>query len=273
VKWAAPPLVAMASSGCWLALGLDDNEYGRSGTITVDASTPFAIDATEVTMKAYMDWVASGPDVAAQEPRCSPWNDSFVPGVASAGIASGCTGTTPPETEAALHPGYPARCVDWCDAMTYCNAHGARLCGAVGGGPLTGDGSTVADLFSSAATSEWFAACTGPEGRAFPYGASADADACRDSLDALVEDVADVGTPTCEGGVAGLFDMSGNVDEWTDVCYPDPMSDEAHQVCFRGGGSYESDAAELLDCADDGTGPNLRANQSNTTGFRCCANP
>ncbi len=80
-------MLALSSSGCWLALGLDDNEYaGPAGAVvTVDAPTPFTIDATEVTMKAYMDWVATGPDVGDQEERCS-WNDSFAPGVASAGI-------------------------------------------------------------------------------------------------------------------------------------------------------------------------------------------
>jgi formylglycine-generating enzyme required for sulfatase activity len=270
---AATLAVALSTNGCWLVLGLEDNEYTRAGApapgerVLVDDA--FYIDATEVTMRAYVDWVLEGPSVEGQDARCS-WNDSYEPGVPS-GTPIACPGPPPSGsidyvTEASLHPNQPARCVDWCDAIAYCTAHGGHLCGLIGGGPISGIGSEVGTAFVDASISAWFAACTGNSARAFPYGDTYEPGRCRD---VAAGGLADVGTESCEGGAPGVFDMSGNIQEWLDVCSQSAPEDLS---CFRGGGSYLLDDPNMLDCADpSGLGSNGPAYQNESTGFRCCA--
>ena len=108
---------------------------------------------------------------------------------------------------------------------------------------------------------EWLAACAGPAGRAYPYGETYDASACRG------DNVGDVpvasGTMTrCEGGLPGLFDMSGNVREWSG-------STDGAYVTARGGGY--GDRPEDLDCA--ATVSFAAAVSSAAVGFRCCSAP
>jgi formylglycine-generating enzyme required for sulfatase activity len=272
-SWLAFAALVPATSGCWLMLGLDDNEYTRESTappgIRVSGPSPFYIDATETTIRAYVDWLHTNPSLDGQDARCV-WNDAYEPGTASAGAASGCLATAY-EAEASTNPNRPARCIDWCDALAFCSAKGKRLCGRVGGGSLAGD--DVPEGFNDAAVSQWFAACTGPDQTAFPYGQVAEPGVCRDALSGYTEP-GDVGTPSCEGGFPGLFDMSGNVQEWVDVCFdggPEPVSD---QGCFRAGGSYDRGATDPteIDCGDaNGEASAPRKEQNETVGFRCCS--
>ena len=269
--------LAFGTSGCWLMLGLDDNEYNRGAApggdgVLVQGEQPFYIDATEVTMRAYVDWVLTEPSTDGQDGRCT-WNDTFAPGVLSAGAEPGCTdggeGTIDYELEANLHPSFPARCVDWCDAYAYCAAHDKHLYGRIGGGGI--QNTDVAGDFVDVAVSEWFAACSGLGATAFAYGDAIEAGRCRDSQSHTEFGPTEVGTETCEGGVPGVFDMSGNVHEWVDACFDD--QDPAVEACIRGGGSFALSAPDELDCADDGTSSNLRRQLNDSTGFRCCWEP
>lgn len=107
----------------------------------------------------------------------------------------------------------------------------------------------------------WVAACGGPAGSAYPYGGSYDAEACN-GMDAELGGTVEVASsPACEGGYSGLFDMSGNVYEWTAACAEGP--------CLIRGGSYDKPSADM---ACDGShtmdGP---SGHREDLGLRCCS--
>ncbi len=291
----APLTLAMAvtaSSGCWLALDLSDKEYtleggapgegghgagADDGTIAIahgDAS--FSIDADEVTDAEYMAWLDSGASAAdLDDARCS-WNTSLAPGDFE-GDEAACGAIDPScepgalAAEIAASPEQPIHCVDWCDALAYCVAHGKRLCGGPHGESIVLTAETSPFVFADFANddSEWYYACSAGVGQRFPYGDDLDEAACNDGFGGLGTRV-DVGAPSCEGGFPGLFDMSGNVDEWVDACFPGQSGDAN---CYRAGGAYYSDGAHdqgrPLPSCDEGTTFGQRC-QNNSTGFRCC---
>jgi formylglycine-generating enzyme required for sulfatase activity len=269
-------VLVVAASGCWTMLGLSDKEYvlgstsssgsPPSGLVDVDqGGLHFSIDPTEVTNAAYAAWLAEKPDpTATKDPRCA-WNTSFRPGA----LDPPCAAELDPtcdfdiDAEAAEHPNQPVHCVDWCDALSYCEAHGERLCAGESGAPIVIQGEPDFAVPSS----EWYVACAGPMLQQYPYGPTLEPDACNDGFGGEGE-ITDVGTPTCVGGFPGLFDMVGNVDEWVDACYD--MTADGN--CVRAGGAYYTDGTSgnpLPAC--DGVTTFGRRCQNNTTGFRCCA--
>jgi len=154
-------------------------------------------------------------------------------------------------------PDLAVNCVDWCDAYAYCAYRGKRLCGALpGGGAVVAPG----DPYPGGQTDEWEYACSEGGRRRVPYlqgneAASADDictchfprhwEPCHPDADAS-ECVScpgpsgshnspgpSDGYPDCEGGYAGLFNMVGNVSEWTDRCEGDGPDDD----CMVRGGS------------------------------------
>jgi formylglycine-generating enzyme len=199
----------------------------------------FYVDATEVTVEEYGKFVeANGDDTSGQTPECA-WNDSFEPSAKSDS------------------PKRPVTHVDFCDATAYCAWADKQLCGKVGGGELD-----FADL-GSPTKSQWFAACGGPMGRAYPYGASLNPSSCN-SLALSKGQPEDAGSFTsCGGFYQGVFDMVGNVAEWVNAC---DASSGSFDGCETIGGSY----------ADNGTcslsSLKHRNEQLPTVGFRCCSN-
>ena len=79
-------------------------------------------------------------------------------------------------------------------------------------------------------TSAWFLACShGAEQRAYPYGNTFETASCNGcAYEATCGQVVyNLTTPvgslaSCAGGYPGLFDMSGNVEEWEDACTLSP---------------------------------------------------
>jgi sulfatase modifying factor 1 len=229
----------------------------------------FYIDSTEVTNAAYAKWIhqstpAKPSDV--KDPRCA-WNTSFEPSVqdspCTAGMDPDCKESF--EDRAAQSPNHPVHCVDWCDALAYCELNGKHLCGGAAGAPIVmteEPGEFVAD------NSQWYNACSGGKGLKYPYGPTLDPNACNDGFGGGGA-IVDVGEASCQGGFPGIFDMSGNVDEWVDACFG---SDGTDVNCVRGGGAYYSDGGPgrvLPDC-DEYSTFEIRC-QNNSTGFRCCA--
>ncbi len=139
---------------------------------------------------------------------------------------------------------------------------------------------------------EWEGAAAGPEKRLFPWG-----DACPKDWDGISgcleqewdgnsaranchEDVCRDGHPATStvgffaASASGLFDLAGNVNEWTSsrACDygPDPVTNpecsEASKPQVMRGGSFGSDWSQLLTYRRQTTFANTRAD---TLGFRC----
>jgi sulfatase modifying factor 1 len=223
--------------------------------VLVPAPSPFCIDATEVTQRAYASFLVSG-DAGAQVPACA-WNTDLQ-----------ASTTCKPFTFNPLSD-YPMVCIDWCDAYAYCASVGRRLCGAVGGGGLD----AAADL-ANTQSDQWFSACShGGDGKhAYPYGNDYDGSACN-TRDIEAGTLLDAGSRRgCAGGYDGIYDMSGNAGEWEDDCRPTSDPDAAADNCNIRGGSYMhgSDYFSFL-LACNGVYPfATRVTTSIDIGFRCC---
>ncbi len=100
---------------------------------------------------------------------------------------------------------------------------------------------------------EWRSACRGTCGRAFPYGEAYDARACGGVDGADGRTTLPTGSlQGCEGGVPGVFDLSGNVAEWL------------ASGSLAGGSSADGPAALGCDARSPAPAPGA------PTGFRCC---
>ncbi|HEX3344280.1 MAG TPA: SUMF1/EgtB/PvdO family nonheme iron enzyme [Polyangiaceae bacterium] len=223
--------------------------------VTTAAGGSYCIGATEVTHGDYAVFLAAAPAPTAsnQLPECA-WNATYEPAQWNAGG----------------DPALPVGGLDWCDAYAYCaSVPGRHLCGAIGGGPVE----YQTGVFD-ATQSEWFNACSHGGDDAFPYGASYGPTACN-GLDYGAGVAVQAGSlATCVGGFPGLFDLSGNVEEWANSCTsassPCPAG-TGHQcdLCRGLGGAYDTDASFL---ACKGGDQFYRGTQLTDTGLRCCAN-
>ena len=122
--------------------------------------------------------------------------------------------------------------VDWFGATRACEGRGRRLC----------------------TSSEWKRACGG----AYPYGKTYDPSACNTMGENGEEhDIKPSGTmKKCKSGY-GIYDMSGNVSEWTadkTINGGNAVNDDASAKCSRSPKRLESSPASYV-------------------GFRCCADP
>jgi formylglycine-generating enzyme required for sulfatase activity len=143
-----------------------------------------------------------------------------------------------------IQPGYeqhPVVQITWHGAQALCESLGRTLC----------------------PDEAWTAACSGPAGAAFPYGDTYDPTACNGSDTGSEETVPTASMPGCEGGYDGLYDLSGNVYEWTTACDTGP--------CLIRGGSYDKPADDMAcDGSHEMDGP---SGHREDLGLRCCAAP
>jgi hypothetical protein len=220
------------------------------------AAQPFCIDATEVTNVQYAAFLAAtgnGTQTGGQPSVCS-WNASYLPGSGDLAwpYASG-------------KENRPVVNVDWCDARAFCKWSGKRLCGGVGGGALAS-----ATSAGDPASSQWANACSLAGQRSYPYGSLWDGKACNTAAPAeKAQYIADVmHFPGCNGGYSGVFDMTGNVEEWVDAC---DKSTGGSDLCASAGASaYEAGLAPAdVTCTESVYGT-PRNTQYVFLGFRCC---
>jgi len=222
------------------------------GPKLVSVPTPdggsYCIDATEVTSGDYARFLAalSQEPVAPMQPPVCEWNTSFA--------------ATASTTEA-----LPVVGVDWCDAVAFCTWAGKRLCGKIGGGPVE------YTHYALARESQWYNACSAGGTKTYPYGDSYRGSTCNGYERGAGGVVAVAEMAACEGGYPGLFDMSGNVDEWEDSCAAATGADD--QCQFRSGSYNDSLPNARLNCdwAANETGWfGTRASSGPNLGFRCC---
>lgn len=226
--------------GCVDVCGTEN--CGECPSATMVAGEGYMIDALEVTNGQYAALLAVDFDAAVLPAGCE-WKQGFLP--------EGWSDLLDAEQ--------PVVGVDWCDAMVFCSWAGKELCGAVGGGPTDYENGT------DAVGDAWYRACSTDGTLMYPYANAFDPLACNGS-EALVDDLVVSGSiPTCEGGLAGLFDMSGNVWEWTNAC--ESTSGDGATRCRRRGGSFYSEA-DSLRCAV--SSERERNKRDDAIGFRCC---
>lgn len=132
--------------------------------------------------------------------------------------------------------------VNWNEAKAACEAAGKRLC---------------------AGDDEWVYACHGPGYTDYPYGNTYDPRACngRDFWDGGTGYAFPTGSmESCQGGYPGLYDMSGNVQEWTSSCDFDGCW--CRSECFMESNIFwlMCDVAEKFHIS----------RRTNFLGFRCC---
>ncbi|MEY2936474.1 MAG: hypothetical protein RL033_7223 [Pseudomonadota bacterium] len=202
----------------------------------------FLIDATEVTVAQYRQFLtAKNGDVSGQVAACT-WNQSYF-------------------EEVAFEPdNQPIAMVDWCDAYAYCAWAGKRMCGRVGGGP------TTTTELQDPTLNQWYLACGGPNGNLY---STDDRTGC--NLSNGFSNIAPVATyPGCEGYYPGIFDLRGNVWEWIDDCETSTGPDD---VCAPMGGSTITNDSANCDYYGDTTGEETwhRSDKILYAGFRCCA--
>ncbi len=215
---------------------------GDCPSATMVAGEGYTIDALEVSHGQYAQMLAVDFDTAVLPAGCE-WKQGFLP--------AGWT------TEQAADE--PVVGVDWCDAMVFCTWAGKSLCGAVGGGPA--DWANGTDAMGDA----WYRSCSNGGAIDYPYGDTFEPMACNGS-EAMIDSLVVAGTiATCEGGLPGLFDMSGNVWEWTNTCAE--AGGDGATMCRRRGGSFHSEA-DALRCGVKSE--RQRAERDDAVGFRCC---
>lgn len=209
----------------------------------------YCIDSAEVTNQQYLAFTKRYTvDTVIATTECEA-NASLVPDESCGGAL-----TDVPSRD------LPVVCVDFCDAQAYCMMRGRRLCGRVGG-VMNNPGDDA-----NATASEWYAACTGPNEYVYPYGDAASATACNGSgyapSDMGPRDVETLAS--CQGGVHGVYNMSGNVSEWEWSC----TSSKANAICSTRGGGFRDGPYELRCTGSIGVN---RLDASDSLGFRCCA--
>jgi sulfatase modifying factor 1 len=151
--------------------------------------------------------------------------------------------------------------VDWHEAKALCDVRGKRLC----------------------RRSEWILACEGPKRLPYPWGFVREPSPCNIDRATIPFDVeAMMDEATREGELArlwqadrigshpdcvsayGAYDLSGNVDEWTDDLADNPQT--KHPSTLNGG--YWGPVRNTCRLTTTSHGPTFKFYQ---VGFRCCA--
>jgi eukaryotic-like serine/threonine-protein kinase len=128
---------------------------------------------------------------------------------------------------------YPLVNKTWFQAQSDCGKRGKRLC----------------------TSSEWLKACSGPENLRYPYGNTYEEGMCRTEA----KEVAMVATHKSCKSYYGVYDMVGNVWEWTTF-------EDNTAVAKAYGGHWTF--AEAARCNISNT--LTKSHSSDNIGFRCC---
>jgi hypothetical protein len=173
----------------------------------------FDIDPTEVTIAQYAEFLAAvgssteydHPDQAYNKGHSNPRWIELYSAAASGRDFQGLHVTV----------NYPAVFVDWYDAYAYAQWKGRRL----------------------PTEEEWEKAARGGDGRRFPWGADQKKGAANIYEGDASKKWSEPATFPLDRSAYGVFDMAGNVSEWTASIDP-----QSHQPVIRGGNFGNSSA-------------------------------
>lgn len=249
-----------AGAGAVAGAGTKPSECpGTGGPEMVKLPQGVCIDSTEVTRAQYLAWLntITTDTVTSQDQATCGWNTRLAPDSYCMTTSNVCQGTR--------CGNHPQVCIDWCDAIAYCRGVGKRLCGKIGGG------ATPYDQFGSATISQWYTACSSVGANTYPYGYGYRPALCNDYLywgeaSPTTLEVASLGTCQAQVPYSGVYDLSGNVQEWEDSCDPaetGPFGDCLTRGCHFGCGD------RALTCSGDRR-PLERVEFNEYTGLRCC---
>jgi formylglycine-generating enzyme required for sulfatase activity len=213
----------------------------RAGPPLINVDDQFCIDQYEVTNKQYAEFLAHASEVSI--PNECAWK-------LAAGLVPGFWSTPKAEDK-----NYPVTYVDFCDALTYCQWAGKRLCGLT-----SGERGTLDDVVQG----EAYYACSSAGLNAYPYGSEYVENNCavnRARFSAPVMSMSDCRTPS------GVFDLSGNVGEWQNLC----ADVEGGSMCSNGSfpGDIVDPGGAMFSCAAENS--DARSTRAPDIGFRCCA--
>lgn len=182
--------------------------------------------------------------------RYGATGDDYPAGFPDNSASEGCTGfcngndTVEPSVDlvaCSVSNAKPSRAVTWYQARRACQNAGKSLC-------------TIAQ--------SWNPACRGPNQTNYPYGDSEVQERCNDGWRSLGDTINTGSASDCKGTgfASSLFDMSGNLAEWTDSC-------SGTSDCPVIGGSYEN----ILDLTSCNSRISVDVLSTNADfGFRCC---
>jgi sulfatase modifying factor 1 len=203
----------------------------------------YCIDVNEVTQRQYWAFLDAAPDLP------------------SLYRSKGCAGVS--DVSAPWRAGkedHPVSGVSYCGAEAYCSFVGKSLCGDISSG-----GTLDESLMGNALHDMWSRACSGESHRAYPYGDEYEPEYCNG--DDNQGDTTPVRSlPHCATSDQGIFDLSGNVWEWTNTCNQDVHTGD---YCLARGGSYDSDEEELSCSFNMLWAPRIQVEDD--LGFRCCS--
>ena len=255
-----PRLIAIAAGEFELGDDELDQEERPAHRVSVAA---FSIDLTEVTVRDYKECV----DLGGCKP---PTSTVFWPDITeetAAFYSSACNKLTDGDKS-----DHPMQCVDWLEARTYCMWAGKRLPTEI----------------------EWEYAARGTDGRRYTWGSQEPSTLLANVCDSECLGWAKAngrswkhmftssdGFPTTAPvqsfpgavGPNGLYEMAGNVWEWTSSHFTESYEPDARVKetrVIRGGGWTDDKPGTLIAANRSGTRESIRMPY---LGFRCAKSP